>query len=100
MATDINTISKTAQDQILSAIIATQDAIVQGVRTWSSSVAAVMPDMPTIPGLDQLPKPADTIAIGLGFAEKLLATQREFAEKLLSATQAAAPNSPKAGSTS
>jgi hypothetical protein len=87
VATDLKGISIAAQDQILAAIKTTQAAIVDGVRTWSSSVTAMMPAVPAIPGLDKLPKPADTLEMGFDFAERLLATQREFAEQLLGATQ-------------
>ena len=97
MATDITSISKAAQEQILSAITASQDAIVEGVRTMSASMAGVASAMPAIPGMDQLPKPAETLELGFGFAERLLASQREFAEKLLGATAPAAKASAPKG---
>ncbi len=85
MTTD--SITKAAQDQILDAITTTQTAIVEGVKTWSSSFADTVPALPAIPGLDKLPKPAETVALGFAFAERLLTSQREFAEKLLVAAQ-------------
>ena len=90
MATDIKGISTAAQDQVLAAIKTTQAAILDGVRTWSSSVSNVMPKLPAIPGLDKLPNPTEGLELGFDFAERLLATQREFAVQLLSATQAPA----------
>jgi hypothetical protein len=88
VATDLTGISTTAQDQILAAISTTQAAIIDGVRTMTSSMNAAMPAMaklPTIPGIDKLPTPADTLELGFGFAERLLAGQRDFAERLVAA---------------
>ena len=93
MATDIKGISIAAQDQVLAAITTTQAAILDGVRTWTSSVASAMPKLPSIPGLDKLPSPSDGIELGFDFATRLLATQREFAMQLLSATAAPAQTS-------
>lgn len=87
MNTDIKGISIAAQDQVLAAIKTTQAAILDGVRSVSSSLSAVMPSLPTIPGLDKLPNPADSLELGFGFAERLLASQREFAEQLLNSTR-------------
>ena len=88
MATDVKSISIAAQDQVLAAIKTTQAAILDGVRTWSNSVGNLMPQLPAVPGLDKLAKPAKGLEIGFDFAERLLATQREFAEQLLGVTQA------------
>ncbi len=98
MATDVKSISIAAQDQVLAAIKTTQAAILDGVRTWSNSVGNLMPQLPTVPGLDKLPKPAKGLEIGFDFAERLLASQREFAEQLLGVTQATA--APKAAAKS
>ena len=57
----------------------------------TSAVGSVMPEIPAVPGLDKLPTPADGIEMGFGFAEKLLTTQREFAEQLLASTTPPAP---------
>lgn len=91
MSTDIKSMSAAAQDQILAAIKTSQAMVLDGVRTMTSAVGNVMPDIPAIPGIDKLPTPADGIEMGFGFAEQLLTTQREFAEQLLAATTQAAP---------
>jgi hypothetical protein len=96
VATDIKGISTAAQDQVLAAIKTTQAAILDGVRTWSSTMANAMPKLPAIPGMDKLPNPADGLELGFDFAERLLATQREFAEQLLGATQAVVTPAPAA----
>jgi hypothetical protein len=86
VATDLKGISTTAQDQILAAISTTQAAIIDGVRTMSTSMTAAMPamaKMPAVPGMDKLPTPADAVELGFDFAERLLAGQRDFAERLL-----------------
>ena len=90
MATDIKSISTTAQDQIFAAISTTQAAIVDGVRTMSSTMTSAMPKLPAVPGMDQLPTPAESLELGFGFAERLLASQRDFAERLLAAMSPAA----------
>ena len=43
MATDVKSISIAAQDQVLAAIKTTQATILDGVRTWSSTVTNAMP---------------------------------------------------------
>ena len=96
MATDIKGISIAAQDQVLAAIKTTQAAILDGVRTWSSTMTNAMPKLPALPGIDKLPNQADGLQLGFDFAERLLATQREFAEQLLGATQPAAAAPAKA----
>ena len=103
VATDLKSISTAAQDQLLAAISTTQAAFVDGVRTMTSTMTASMPAMakvPAMPGMDKLPTPADALELGFGFAERLLAGQRDFAERLLAAmtpvTEVAKPKAAKA----
>lgn len=95
MATDRKGISTMAQDQFFAAISTTQAAVVDGVRTMTSTMASAMPAMPklpAVPGLDKLPTPAIALGMGFDLAERLLASQREFSERLLAAaTPAVAP---------
>ncbi len=94
MATDVSSITRSAQDQILAAITTTQAAIIDGVRTMSSTMASALPavpKLPAVPGADKLPTPADAVELGFDFAARLLASQRDFAERLLDAVSPAAP---------
>ena len=44
-----------------------------------------------VPFADKLPKPEEVVANAYDFAEKLLASQRKFAEEVLKATAALQP---------
>jgi hypothetical protein len=100
VATDLKGISTMAQDQLFAAISTTQAAVIDGVRTMTSTMASAMPAMPklpAVPGMDKLPTPAMALGMGFDFAERLLASQREFTERLLAAaTPAPAPVAPAA----
>ena len=67
------------------------------VRTWADAVSPVLQSVPAvpIPFADQLPKPEDVVTGAYEFAEKLLASQRQFSEELL---KAAAPLVPATSS--
>jgi len=64
------------------------NAIRTGQQTWVDAVKAVTPQMPPIqvPLADRLPAAEDVVASAYDFAEKLLASQRQFAGDLLKAT--------------
>lgn len=84
-------IGKTAQDQILNALSMSSNAIVDGVRNWAEAVESITPanfNAPAIPGIENVPSPAETVEGGFEFAQQLLTAQREFA---LSLIQAVAP---------
>ena len=88
MPTDVKEFSAATQEQVLKAIEATQAAVLDGVRTWSKTMESVIPaSMPKfdIPGVEALPSPKEAIAIGFDFAEKLMSTQKSFAEQLMTA---------------
>jgi hypothetical protein len=80
--------TKELQDEFITAIRKSQEAVVEGVRTWADTVRSVTPKTPSVqmPLADKLPKPEEVVASAYDFAEKLLASQREFAEELLRAT--------------
>lgn len=74
-----------AQEQFLESVRQGQDAVIEAVRVWSDATfkavsATPLPDVPADP-----PKPAELVAGGFDFAERLLAEQRAFAERLLAA---------------
>jgi hypothetical protein len=81
-------IGQTTQDQVLSAVAMSSNAIVDGVRSWAEAVESITPanfNTPAIPGLDNLPNPTDTLEGGFEFAQKLLNAQRDFALSLIKA---------------
>jgi len=74
--------------EVLSAISKSQAAVVDVVETLAAAVQSVKPDLPqvNVPFADKLPAPQDVVASAYDFAEQLLASQRKFAEDLLTAT--------------
>jgi hypothetical protein len=93
-------VGKTAQDQILNAYTMASNAIVEGVRNWAEAVDSVTPEnfnAPAIPGIENLPSPAEGVEMGFDFAQRVLDTQREFATALIQAmAPAVAKVEPKA----
>ena len=88
--TDLITVGKQMQEQVLETIRQSQDAITDAIRTWADTVRSITPPLPisSVPLVDKMPKPSDLVANAYDFAEQLLAAQRKFAEDVL---QAAAP---------
>jgi hypothetical protein len=76
------------QDEFLNVIRASQEAVVEAVKTWVDTVKAVAPSMPSVqvPLADRLSKPEDVVTSAHDFAEKLLSGQRQFAEERMKAT--------------
>lgn len=84
-ATDIG---KTAQDQILSAYAMAGNALIEGVRTWAEAIESVTPEnfnAPAVPGMDNLPTPAEAVEAGFEFAQRILETQHQLATSLIEA---------------
>lgn len=79
---------KAASDEVLKVIRASQQTVVDVVRAWADAVSPVLQSVPAVPFADQLPKPEDVVTGAYDFAEKFLASQRQFSEELL---KAAAP---------
>jgi hypothetical protein len=76
------------QDELLKVIRTSQETVVEAVKTWVETVKAVTPKVSSaqLPLADKLPKPQDVVANAYDFAEKLLFSQRQFAEELVKAT--------------
>jgi hypothetical protein len=75
------------QQDILSTLGKSQEAVVEAIKVWVETVQSITPKVPPaqVPGLDKLPKPEEVVANAYDFAEQLLAGQREFAEEVLRA---------------
>jgi hypothetical protein len=76
------------QDELLKVIRTSQETVVEAVRTWVDTVKAVTPKVPAVqlPLAEKLPTPQDVVTHAYDFAEKLLSSQRQFAEELVKAT--------------
>jgi hypothetical protein len=95
MATSTST-QKELQDQILSMVRKGQEIALDAIKSMVDSVQTITPKIPTmdVPFTDKLPKPQDIVASGYDFAEKLLTSQRKFADEVV---KAAAPLLPGNG---
>jgi hypothetical protein len=95
MATSTST-QKELQDQILSMVRKGQEIALDAIKTMVDTVQTITPKIPTVdvPFAEKLPKPQDIVASGYDFAEKLLTSQRKFADEVV---KAAAPLLPGNG---
>ena len=76
------------QDQFLSIVRKSQEMALDAIKSMVDTVQTITPKIPSVdvPFADRLPKPQDVVASGYDFAEKLLSSQRQFAEELVRAT--------------
>jgi hypothetical protein len=75
------------EDQVLETVKQGQEAIVKAVRTWADASKNLIPDLPPLPFADQLPNVSELVENSFAFADKLIASQREFVAALLDATK-------------
>ena len=82
---DISTAGRDLQDEILKLIRTSQDAVVDAMQAWTTTVQSVTPDFPKVnlPYADRLPKPESLVNGAYDFAEQLLSAQRKFANDVL-----------------
>ena len=85
------------QEEFLSATRKRQEIVLQAIKTWVDSTQALTSKVPSVqvPFADQLPKPEDLVSGTYDFAEQVLANQRDFAEKILKATEPLLPHDSK-----
>jgi hypothetical protein len=83
-----STVAQELTSEILNTISKSQAAVVEAIESWASAVQAIKPDLPDVnlPFADKLPTPQEVVTSAYDFAERLLASQRKFAEELLKAT--------------
>ena len=86
--TDTITAGREMQEQILDAVRKSQEMAIEAIKTWTDAVQPVTSAMPpvTLPMADKLPKPEELVGNAYDFAEKLLASQRKFAEDVFHVT--------------
>jgi hypothetical protein len=85
-----NTTQQELQDQFLSVVQKSQEIALDAIKTMVDTVQTITPRIPAVevPFAGRLPKPQDVVASGYDFAEKLLSSQRKFADEVV---KAAAP---------
>lgn len=86
MSTIASEYVQSAQEQALKLIRQSQQAYVDGVKTWVEAIEKTAGELPSIP-TEELPSPQQILQNGFAFAEKVLKTQREFAEGVVTATE-------------
>ena len=76
------------QDQFLAIVRKGQDMALEAIKTMVGRVQTITPKIPAVelPFAERLPKPHDVVAGGYDFAEKLLTSQRKFADEVVKAT--------------
>ena len=84
------------QDQFLSIVRKSQEMALDAIKSMVDTVQTITPKIPSVdvPFAEKLPRPQDIVASGYDFAEKLLSSQRKFADEVV---KAAAPLLPGNG---
>ncbi len=75
------------EDQVLETVKQGQEAVVKAVRTCADATKNLIPDLPPLPFADQLPNTTEIVENAFAFADKLLASQREFVAAVLEAAK-------------
>jgi hypothetical protein len=80
-------------EEILSTVRKSQAAVLDAIQGWASTVQSITPSLPdvSVPFAEKLPKPQDLVTGAYDFAEQLLASQRNFAEEVMTATASLLP---------
>lgn len=83
-----STTQQELQDQFLSIVSKSQEIALDAIKSIVDTAATITPKIPTVdlPFADRLPKPQDVVASGYDFAEKLLSSQRTFADEVVKVT--------------
>ena len=87
MATTTKSATDDLPDQVLDTIRKGQEAVVDGLRSWTEAAEQFVPRTATAwPGADRYPSPAQLIDTTYDFAFELLKAQREFFHKAIEVT--------------
>jgi hypothetical protein len=82
--------TKTANDdlqgQVLDTIRKGQEAVVDGLRSWTEAAESFVPRTAAWPGADRYPSPAELVDTAYDFAAELLKAQRDFLHKAIQVT--------------
>jgi hypothetical protein len=86
--------TKNAQDKTLEALAQSQSAMLDVVETWAKAVENTVQDLPAVPVASSLPSLNEVVKVQFDYAGKLLAAQRDFAEKLVKVSAPAIKTTP------
>jgi hypothetical protein len=78
------------QAQVLDGIRKSQEAVIDGLRTWAETMQQLVPGtaQAAMPRTDQLPTATEVVDSVFDFAAQLLNAQRELTHSVLGATTA------------
>jgi hypothetical protein len=76
---------ESVQTQVLDLLNKAQDRTIESVRTVAETVEGYVPELPALPFTDRLPEPSAVVDGAFDFAERLLSSQRKFAQELFAA---------------
>jgi len=87
MATKTSDPTAVFTDAILAGVKQSQELEFSGISLWIdfAGKAFTLPELDSLPFVDQLPSPKDVVESSFGFAEELLGTQKDFAIKVVDA---------------
>jgi hypothetical protein len=87
------------QEEFLNTIRKSQETVIEAIKSWVDAVQSITPKLPSVnvPLADKLPKPEEVVANAYDFAEKLLASQRKFAEDVVKAMELPSGKAGKGG---
>ena len=86
MATTTKSATDDLQGQVLDTIRRGQEAVVDGLRSWTEAAEQFVPRTVAWPGADRYPSPAELIDTTYDFAFELLKAQRDFLHKAIEVT--------------
>ena len=80
-----STTQQELQDQFLSIVSKSQEIALDAIKSMVDTVQTITPKIPAVdvPFAGKLPRPQDVVASGYDFAEKLLSSQRKFADEVV-----------------
>ena len=87
------------QDKVFNNLQVGQRAVIDMVRSWAETVELVFSKVPELPVAEQAVRPTQLFETGLGFTERVVASQREFANRLFEAAMPASRAPANAAST-
>jgi hypothetical protein len=87
MATKTTDPTTVFTDALIAGVKQTQEVAFSGISLWLdvAGKAFAVPELDSMPFVDQLPSPQAMVESGFGFAEDLLVTQKDFALKVVDA---------------
>ena len=86
MATSTKSATDDLQVQVLDTIRKGQEAVVDGLRSWTEAAEQFVPKTAAWPGADRYPSPAEIIDTTYDFAFELLKAQRDFFHQAIAVT--------------